>query len=258
MDIRTDRKIDSQLSGQLKPILLLLFVGGMLLVITMLPVGNWLSAMTTWIESHRTFAWIIYIAAYTAASILIIPGTILTLAAGFIFGIPTGIFLVSVGSLTGAVSAFIVGRFLARDWVSQRIKNFPSFKILDRVTRHKGFVLVLLTRLSPLLPFNLLNYAFGLTAVRFRDYVLASWIGMAPAIVLYVYIGSVAENLSQLTVNGVGGSTERNALLIIGLVATLILTFLIARMATRALTQHLKSETAVDPVSNNINNSGND
>jgi uncharacterized membrane protein YdjX (TVP38/TMEM64 family) len=246
------------MSGELKPILLLLFVGGMLLAITILPVGNWLSVMAMWVESHRTFAWIIFIAAYTAASILIIPGTILTLAAGFIFGIPTGIFLVSVGSLTGAASAFIVGRFLARDWVSKRIKSFPSFEVLDKATRHKGFIIVLLTRLSPLFPFNLLNYAFGLTAVRFRDYVLASWIGMAPAIVLYVYVGSVAENLSQLTVNGISEGTEKNALLIIGLVATLILTFLITRMATRALTQHLKSETARDPTSNNIDDSGND
>jgi uncharacterized membrane protein YdjX (TVP38/TMEM64 family) len=246
------------MSGQLKPILLLLFVGGMLLTITILPVGSWLSVMATWVESHRTFAWIIYIAAYTAASILIIPGTILTLAAGFIFGIPTGIFLVSLGSLTGAASAFIVSRFLARDWVSQRIKSFPSFRVLDKATRHKGFIIVLLARLSPLFPFNLLNYAFGLTAVRFRDYVLASWIGMAPAIVLYVYVGSVAENFSQLTANGIGEGTERNALLITGLVTTLILTVLIARMATRALTQHLKSETARDPINSNINDSGND
>ena len=231
------------MSNWLKPILLILLITGMLLAVATLPVREWLSVGVAWIESHRALSWIVYIAAYTAAAILVIPGTILTLAAGFLFGIPTGVMLVSVGSLMGAAGAFLVGRFLARDWVRQRIRNFPSFRALDKATHHEGFIIVLLTRLSPLFPFNLLNYAFGLTAVRFRDYVLASWIGMAPAIVLYVYIGSVAKSLAEVTSDGVERGFAGSALLGIGLIATLVLTVFITRIATRTLAQHLEHET---------------
>ena len=221
----------------------------MLLAVAILPVAEWLSVGVAWIESHRTLAWLIYIGAYTAAAILVIPGSILTLAAGFVFGIPVGVMLVSVGSLMGASAAFLVGRFLARDWVRQRIENMPSFRALDRATKHKGFIIVLLTRLSPVFPFNLLNYAFGLTAVRLRDYVLASWIGMAPAIVLYVYIGSAAKNLADLTGDGIESGVGGRTLFIVGLIATLILTVFITRIATKALTQHLEHEMAGSPES---------
>ena len=235
------------MSNRLKPILLILLITGMLLAVATLPVREWLSVGVAWIESHRALSWIVYIAAYTTATILVIPGTILTLAAGFLFGIPTGVMLVSVGSLMGAAGAFLVSRFLARDWVRQRIRNFSSFQALDKATHHEGFIIVLLTRLSPLFPFNLLNYAFGLTAVRFRDYVLASWIGMAPAIVLYVYIGSVAKSLAEVTGDGIEGGFAGSALLGVGLIATLVLTVFITRIATRTLAQHLEHEITESP-----------
>jgi len=233
--------------NRVKAILLGLFIVGMLLAVATLPVRELLSVAIAWIESHRTLAWVVYIAAYTAAAILVIPGTILTLAAGFIFGIPIGVMLVSVGSLLGASGAFLVGRFLARDWVAQWISKFPSFKALDKAAHHEGFIIVLLTRLSPLFPFNLLNYAFGLTAVRFRDYVLASWLGMAPAIVLYVYIGSVAQSLAELAGGGTEGGAAGRSLLVVGLIATLVLTVFITRIATRTLAQHLEHEIAESP-----------
>ena len=237
------------MSSKIKPILLIVFIAGMLVAVATLPVREWLSVSIAWIESHRTLAWLIYIAAYTVAAVLVIPSAILTLAAGFIFGVPIGVILVSVASLTGAAAAFLVGRFLARDWVTQRIADFPSFRALDKATRHEGFIIVLLTRLSPLFPFNLLNYAFGLTAVRFRDYVLASWIGMAPAIVLYVYIGSAAKSLADLTGDGIESGVRGTTLFVVGLIATLLLTVFVTRIATRALGRHLKHEAIENPES---------
>src|SRR4030095_36542 len=103
---------------------------------------------------------------------LAVPGSILTLAAGFVFGLPVGVALASAGSVLGATLAFLVGRLVARDWVEQRTAAWPRFRALDAATRHDGFVIVLLARLSPLIPFNLLNYLLSLTATRFRDYVL--------------------------------------------------------------------------------------
>ena len=237
------------MNSKIKPILLIVFIAGMLVAVATLPVREWLSVSIAWIESHRTLAWLIYIAAYTVAAVLVIPGAILTLAAGFIFGVPIGVILVSVASLMGAAAAFLVGRFLARDWVTQRIADFPSFRALDKATRHEGFNIVLHTRLSPLFPFNLLNYAFGLTAVRFRDYVLASWIGMAPAIVLYVYIGSVAKSLADLTDDGIESGARGATLFVIGLIATLLLTVFVTRIATKVLGRHLQTEALENPES---------
>ena len=223
-----------------KPLLLALFIGVMLAVVILLPVREWLTVALMWTESHRYFAWVLFIAMYLVATVLVVPGTILTLAAGFAFGVPVGAMLVSAGSLAGASAAFLVGRFFARDWVAGRIAQWRTFDTLDKAAGQEGFVIVLLSRLSPLFPFNLLNYAFGLTAVRFRDYVLASWIGMAPAIVLYVYIGSTARSLTELAEGEFEAGTGGTVLFAAGLLATLVLTIFITRKATGTLAKHLE------------------
>ena len=105
------------------------------------------------------------------------------------------------------------------------MKRFQKFEKLEIATRHKGFLIVLLTRLSPLFPFNLLNYAFGLTAVRFRDYFFASWIGMTPAIALYVSIGSTTKNVTELASQGIQGQSAEKLLLIVALTINFSLLF---------------------------------
>ena len=222
-----------------KPVLLALFIVGMLTAVVLLPVRDWLTAALLWTETHRYLSWMLFIALYLIATVLVIPGTILTLAAGFTFGVPVGAMLVSAGSLAGACAAFVVGRFFARDWVAGRIATWRTFDALDKAAGRTGFTIVLLTRLSPLFPFNLLNYAFGLTAVRFRDYLFASWIGMAPAIVLYVYIGSAAQSLTELADGDIEAGVSGRVLFGAGLIATLILTVFITRKARRVLAQHL-------------------
>ena len=235
------------MTTQRKALLLALSIAALLAAVAFVPVREWLTAAVMWTESHRLLSWAVYIAIYTVATVLVIPGTILTLAAGFAFGVPVGAILVSAGSLAGACAAFLVGRFFARDWVAGRTANLRTFDALDRAAARQGFFIVLLARLSPLFPFNLLNYAFGLTAVRFSDYALASWIGMAPAIVLYVYLGSAAQSLSQLTGGRLESGMAGRVLFIAGLVATLVLTVLITRIATRALAQHLHGEAETRP-----------
>jgi uncharacterized membrane protein YdjX (TVP38/TMEM64 family) len=208
--------------------------------VVLLPVTDWALAALGWIEAHRRLAWIVYIVGYVVATVLLIPGSILTLGAGFVFGLPIGVAVVSAGSVLGAVSAFLVGRFFARDWVAARIAGMPRFRALDRATRHEGFVIVLLARLSPLFPFNVINYGFGITSVRLRDYFLASWVGMLPATVLYVYFGSLAKSLAELAGGELETGTAGIALFAVGLVATLALTVVITRKATRALGAHLE------------------
>jgi uncharacterized membrane protein YdjX (TVP38/TMEM64 family) len=207
------------------------------------PLGSWIAGAEVWVEHHRAAAAALFIAVYVLAAVLVVPGSILTLASGYLFGLPLGVALTSAGSLLGAVAAFVVGRFVARDWVERRVATRPHFRALDAAMHRDGFVIMLLARLSPLIPYNLLNYGLSVTAARLRDYVLASWIGMLPAIVLYVYTGSLAKSLTALTSGGRPPSWAAHAFLAMGFAATVALTVVITRRATRILRERLAAES---------------
>jgi uncharacterized membrane protein YdjX (TVP38/TMEM64 family) len=172
---------------------------------------------------------------YVPACLFFVPGTILTLGGGFAFGFVRGAIAVSLGSTLGATAAFLAGRTLGRGFVARRVAVSPKFAALDRAVGRQGFKIVLLTRLSPLFPFNVLNYAYGLTRVSLRDYVLASWLGMLPATVLYVYVGSAAKSVADLSTGRTEASVGRTALLILGLAATVAVTVYVSRLARQEL-----------------------
>lgn len=179
---------------------------------------------------------VLFIAAYIVATVFFLPGSVLTLGAGAVFGIGLGSVYVSVASTLGATAAFLVGRYLARDWVAKKIEGNAAFAAIDRAVAEEGWKIVGLTRLSPAFPFSLLNYAFGVTRVSLRDYVLASWIGMMPGTVMYVYVGSLAR---------AAGDRSRTpgewALYGVGLLATIAVTVFITRLAKRALAKRTRS-----------------
>lgn len=193
-----------------------------------------------WVEHLGFWAPIAFILIYNLATIFLIPGSLLTLGAGVIFGVIWGSIYVSIGSVMGATFAFLIGRYLTRDWVARTLENYENFKMIDQAVGAEGWKIVGLTRLSPIFPFNLLNYALGLTNVSLKDYFLASWIGMLPGTILYVYVGSLVGSLAQL------GTAERSRSPIewllygIGLIATLIVTIYITRIAQNALNQKIK------------------
>lgn len=194
-----------------------------------------LAGVLQWISDLGAWGALVFILTYILATVLFVPGLILTMGAGFLFGVIQGAVLVSIASTTGAGVAFLIGRYLARDWVAQKVQGHPKFNRIDEAIGREGWRIVGLVRLSPVFPFNFLNYAFGLTQVRFRDYLLASWIGMLPATVLYVYIGSLAGSLASVS-NGAGSRTPAEwALYALGLLATLIVTIFVTRIARRAL-----------------------
>jgi len=231
------------MTHHVKPLVLAGTLLALLTTIAVSPVSEWLRAGVTWINAHPGAAEIAFVAAYIVAAVLVVPASILTLVAGFVFGLPVGVVLVSAGSALGAAAAFLVGRFFAREWISQRVARVPRFRALDSATRHEGFTIVLLARLSPFFPFNLLNYGLGLTAVRFKDFFLATWIGMLPVTFAYVYLGTLAKDLTQLTSGSLEHGPGRIALLVAGLAATVALTFVIARKANRVLAAHLEAES---------------
>lgn len=179
----------------------------------------------------------LFVLIYVLATVLFIPGSALTLGAGAVFGVAWGSLYVSIASTLGATAAFLVGRYLARGWVAKKIEGNASFAAIDRAVADEGWKIVGLTRLSPVFPFTLLNYAFGLTRVTLRNYIIASWIGMMPGTVMYVYLGSLA----RVGAAGEKKSPAELALYGVGLVATLAITVFITRIARRALAQRTQS-----------------
>lgn len=183
-----------------------------------------------WIDGLGAWGPVLFVMIYIGATVLFVPGSALTLGAGALFGVGLGSVLVSVGATLGATTAFLVGRYFARDWVAKKIEGNAAFAAIDRAVADEGWKIVGLTRLSPAFPFSLLNYAFGLTRVSLRDYVLASWIGMMPGTVMYVYLGSLAH---------AAGDRQRTpgewALLGVGLIATIAVTIFVTRLARAAL-----------------------
>ncbi|MEG4346116.1 TVP38/TMEM64 family protein [Microcoleus sp. A003_D6] len=180
-----------------------------------------------------------FILIYIVATVLFIPGSLLTLGSGVLFGVVGGSVCVSIGSILGATCAFLVGRYLTRDWVSKQIEGNQKFKAIDSAVASEGWKIVLLTRLSPIFPFNLLNYAFGVTQVSLKDYFLASWIGMIPGTVMYVYIGSLAGSLAALGSQGRSRTAAEWTLYGIGLLATIALTVYATRFAKKALEEKI-------------------
>ncbi|MDE2142675.1 MAG: TVP38/TMEM64 family protein [Elusimicrobia bacterium] len=174
-----------------------------------------------------------FVGLYVLACVAFLPGSVLTLGAGAAFGLWKGFLLVSAGSTLGACASFLVGRYLLRDWVSKRMEKVPAFAAVAGAVGQEGWKVVFLTRLSPVLPFNLLNYGYGLTGVGLGEYALASWIGMMPGTFLYVYLGAAAGEAAR------GGSRARTpaewALYAGGLAATAVAAWLVGRTAKRAL-----------------------
>ena len=193
-----------------------------------------------WIGKLGPWGPAIFIGIYVVAAVLFIPGSVLTLGAGALFGVVLGSVCVSISATLGATAAFLVGRYLARDAIARKIERSEKFSAIDRAVADEGWKIVLLTRLSPVFPFTLLNYAFGLTRVRLSHYVLASWIGMMPGTVMYVYLGSL--------VNVGAGHRQRTTgewvLYAVGLLATVAVTVFVTRLARKALARKINRPIA--------------
>lgn len=199
-----------------------------------------LYAVLQWVKDLGIGGGFAFIAIYSAATVLFVPGSLLTLGAGIVFGVVFGSIYVFIGATIGAIAAFLVGRYLARAWVSQKIADNPKFAAIDQAVARAGFKIVLLTRLSPVFPFNLLNYAFGITGVSLQNYALGS-IGMIPGTVMYVYLGSLAGDLARLgIVEQPTAATVQWGMRIVGLMATVAVTLYVTWIARRALAAEVK------------------
>ncbi|QDZ41337.1 TVP38/TMEM64 family protein [Euhalothece natronophila Z-M001] len=199
-----------------------------------------------WIDDLGPLAAIVFIAIYMIATVLFFPASILTLGAGVVFGVVLGSIYVFIAASIGASLAFLVGRYVARGWVEKQIEGNPRFKSIDQAVAEEGMKIVLLTRLSPVFPFNLLNYAYGLTKVSFKDYVLGT-LGILPGTIMFVYVGSLAGNLATIGAEEVEtpGGVEW-AIRIIGLLATVGVTIYVTKIARKALNQRIEPEASAE------------
>ena len=197
--------------------------------------GDAIPAFQAWIDGLGAWGPVAFVAGYAAAVVAFVPGSALTLAAGAAFGVARGTAYVFVAASLGACAAFLVARHLARAAVERRIAGDRRFAAIDRAIGGQGLRIVLLLRLSPVFPFNLLNYALGLTRVRFVDYAVGC-LGMLPGTFVYVYSGSLAAEVATAASGaGAGGGAAQRAFFVAGLVATIAVTALVTRTARRAL-----------------------
>ncbi len=225
--------------GRRPPVLRLLVGAGVLGLLYLIAreAGDTLPRFASWVDGLGYWGPLVFVAGYALAVVAMVPGAILTLAGGAIFGLLEGTLYVFAAAFLGSAAAFLVARHLARGAVERRLGGHPRFASIDRAVAQEGLKIVFLLRLSPVFPFNLLNFGLGLTQIRFRDYLTAS-LGMIPGTVLYVYYGKVVGDVAALA----GGvAVDRDAayyaVMGLGLAATIAVTAIVTRLARRALQQ---------------------
>ncbi len=207
-----------------------------------------LVGVVEWIDGLGPIAPIVFVLTYVVVTVAFLPASIVTLGAGFVFGVVKGSILVFIGAMLGATAAFLVGRFVARDWIAKKVEEKKFFKALDTAIAEEGLKLIFLIRLSPAFPFNLLNYALGLTKVSLRDYVIGTT-GIIPGTIMYVYLGYLIGDVAMLGT----GEAPSNPIIdwtikILIFVTIVAISLYIAKIAKKALNASVPEaeETSTD------------
>jgi len=221
--------------GRARLIVGLVALGALVQALRFLPLADWLRRVLDALAALGPWGIALFAIVYALAAVLLVPGSALTIGAGVLYGLGWGFVAVSAGSTLGAAGAFLIARHLARERVERRAAADPRFAAIDQAVGREGWKIVLLTRLSPLFPFTLLNYLYGLTRVRFGAYLLASWIGMMPGTLLYVYLGVAGRAVAETTAGQRSRTPQEWALFVVGLLATAAVTVYVTRLARQAL-----------------------
>lgn len=191
-----------------------------------LPFARWVHGLGAWGP-------IAFIVTYTVVEIFLIPASVLTLAAGALFGFVAGSAYTFIGAMLGSLTAFFMGRYVVRPLVTRRLQGDKRFALIDSTATQGGIKLVALLRLSPVLPYTVLNYALGVTRISARDYVIGTTF-ILPGTLVYTYYGTVVANLTGLT-SEVHRGVAFYGLMAAGVVATVAVIVVITRLANRQL-----------------------
>ncbi|XP_043723327.1 TVP38/TMEM64 family membrane protein slr0305-like [Telopea speciosissima] len=189
-----------KLASVFRVVLLLILLAAIITACFTLPIEKMLKDFLLWIE-HNLGPWgpLVLAIAYIPLTVLAVPASVLTLGGGYLFGLPIGFVADSIGATIGATAAFLLGRTIGRSYVISKLKDYPKFQAVAIAIQRSGFKIVLLLRLVPLLPFNMLNYLLSVTPVGIGEYMLASWLGMMPITLALVYVGTTLKDISDVT-----------------------------------------------------------
>ena len=229
------------MSGISRRLLLLAVLVALIGSAAYLPIADWVILLVDWGRGHAIAGPVVYLLFVIIATVLFLPGSIAMMIGGFVFGFLPGLLFAAVAVPLGAQSAFEFGRWIARPWVRRKVADNKRMHLIENALREEAFLIVALTRLSLIVPFNLLNYVYGATSVSARTHFLATALGMLPAVALYVYLGTLARDLSQILAGNAAPEELGYWVLAAGLVAIVAAVWVIQRTATRVLERHLEN-----------------
>ncbi|MEM7610830.1 MAG: TVP38/TMEM64 family protein [Pseudomonadota bacterium] len=219
-----------------------LFLLAMIIAVWTLPLEQWLDQAAVWIEDHPWQGRLWFLVIFIIGACAMVPGSLLFLSGGYLFGFLWGVALVAVATPVAATAAFLLGATVARDQVAGIVSKYPKFSAIDQALNERGGLIVLLTRVSLILPYNVLNYAFSVTRVKLPTYFVATAVGMLPPVILFVYLGSITKDVKALIEGGQVDGNLSWALLVGSLVALIAVVVVIQRTASRVLRESLASE----------------
>jgi len=236
-----------KIGSWIRLIILLVIIAALIVGIVVFKIQKYIPVALNYIAKLGVWGGVIFVAIYVVATVCFIPGSLLTLGGGFVFKLKWGVFLVWLGATIGATLAFLLGRTALRSWIAEKVQQYPRFRAVDAAVNKRGWVIVLLLRLTPILPFNLLNYALALTDVKFLQYFLPTAFGMIPGTTLYVYFGSLASDIADIAAGHVGPSLTVQIIIWVAsgvgiIVTVVVITIFAKREMNKALAEEDKKE----------------
>ncbi len=226
-------------SGRLRIAVAAALGAAILIALWALPLVEWLDIAVEWNGANPLLGAGIYLAACTIGSVFFLPGSWLAMTGGYLYGLPLGIVMAAIGGALGAFAAFMSSRTFARAWAFARLESHPRLQALDKALIEQSFVIVLLTRLAVVIPYNVLNYLYGATGVKKIPYATASALGLIPAMALWAYVGTLASNFDDIVSGNLETGMPGRILFFVGLLAIIIAVIVVHRAASRVLGQRL-------------------
>ena len=208
-----------------------------------LPLADWLSSVEHWVRQRPLAGPLAYIVAAVISVIALTPGWIAMALAGLLFGFVPGTVYALVAMTAGSALALLVGRTVARRWVERSIEGNERMLALDDALEEQAFTIVVLTRLAFVIPFNVLNYAYGLTRVNVGVFAAATAVGMLPIVAAYAYLGSIARDVGEVLSGESRLDIDAAWIAGVAVVVIAIVIFVVRRAVRRALEKRTTGTT---------------
>lgn len=209
-----------------------------------LPLIAWLQSLQGWFSGLGFVGILLFAVTYAIGAIAFVPCSPWTISAGIFFGFTRGMLAVLLGSTLGASIGFFLARAFGRERIAEKLRHNPKFSIIDRAIGKEGWKIVILLRMMPI-PFGLSNYIYGLTAVTFSHYLIATWLGMLYGNLAFVYLGAIGGRSLENSPHGHRHPLEY-VLLVLSIIAAFAVGIILRRIAKKALAEAEEKELDAD------------